>query len=133
MTSSPLSSPTLIDFYVAFIGYIEQAGVDLTEHLFPLSLSLPTPEPHTNLSDSKNDKERSETTGMEDRAPTNRISVEQLLAALQRFEWFTQDEVRMTVIQTLEVVRVLAIIGDLGWCACPTVVAVGRLTGILSD
>jgi hypothetical protein len=60
----------------------------------------------------------------QDGAPANRISVEQLLASLQRFEWFTQDEVRMTVIQTLEVARVLAIIGDLGRCACPTVVAV---------
>ena len=63
----------------------------------------------------------------QDGAPANRISVEQLLASLQRFEWFTQDEVRMTVIQTLKVVRVLAIIGDLGWCAYPTVVAVERL------
>jgi hypothetical protein len=64
---------------------------------------------------------------MEIRTPTNRISVEQLLAALQRFEWFAQDEVRMTVIQTLKVVRVLAILADFGWCTCPIVVAVERL------
>lgn len=30
-----------------------------------------------------------------------------LLGEHRRFEWFTQDEVRMTVIQTLLVVRVL--------------------------
>ena len=52
----------------------------------------------------------------QERAPANRISVEQLLAALQSFEWFVQDEVRMTVIQTLEMDRVLAIMGDLGCC-----------------
>ena len=39
----------------------------------------------------------------------------------------------MTVIQTLEADRILAIIGDLGRCACPTVVAVERLIGISSD
>jgi hypothetical protein len=39
----------------------------------------------------------------------------------------------MTVIQILEVVCVLAIIGDIGWCACPTVVAVEGLIGISSD
>ena len=37
----------------------------------------------------------------------NRISVEQPLAALQRFEWFDQDEVRVTAIQTLEAVSFL--------------------------
>jgi len=31
----------------------------------------------------------------------------------------------MTVIQTLEVAHVLAIMGDLGWYACPSVIAVG--------